>query len=504
MSHCWRNVTEIPEAGAKSLPFRAPSTGVSLKKPAAGHVFAGYLSPRVVRRVVLSLAYAIALLAPTQGGAEPLTAPQGVGPLPDLQAGAKTGALVTKGYIDTYRSIIPPELAELVDRKEFAFEAVLRPKSEDLLGEPQSTTSANYSVDDKGALSPSPVSAAGFFFSVPQSDGEYLEPKTYGWRILWNTTVAQWRFKSFTASTSLVTFTTGSNEGKRVDFGISRIYPPALGRSPGTLKPMFREKISALSPQPLVGLTWLTLRFLGGVNDYMWAASPIHGQVRQMTGSNRADSIFTGAFSPDDLFVWSGRVEGVTPTSVKLVKMLIPVVEGNATVQVTNKDACGVTDFSKSSPIDLNISSERFAELPGWVPTNVRMTLRSLWRIEMVARDPFSLDARQTLYVDAETMIPVYRVVWEQDGRMRKFVMGIVGRIPTREGSGPGWRGQMMLVPGAAVRSVLTLQRLETCSQLIPGRDIIDFDPTSIGAKTAKVTSTPTPAAEVESEPVDE
>jgi hypothetical protein len=462
------------------------------------------LQPRFLQSLSLSIACAIALLAPLRAWASPVTAPEGIGPLPDLQGGAKTGALVTKGYIDTYRSIIPPELAELVDRNEFAFEAVLRPKSGDLLGEAQSVGASSYSVDEKGGLAPSPVSAPGAFFSVPQSEGEYLDPKSFGWRILWNTTVAQWRLKSFTATASLTTFGAGTNEGKKVDFSIARIYPPALGQSPGRLKPMFREKISAMSPQPLIGLTWLTLRFLGASNDYMWAASPINGQVRQMTGSNRADSIFTGAFAPDDLFVWSGKVEGVEPTSVKLVQMLIPVVEGGATVQATNKEICGATDLSKSSPIDLNLSTERFADLPGWVPTNVRMTLRALWRIEMMTRDPFSLDARQTLYVDAETMLPVYRVVWEQDGRMRKFVMGIVGRVPTREGNGPGWRGQIMLVPGAASRSVLTLQRLETCSQLITGKNIIDFDPSSIGTKTVKVKGTPTQQPEVEAEPVDE
>jgi hypothetical protein len=101
-------------------------------------------------------------------------------------------------------------------------------------------------------------------------------------------------------------------------------------------------------------------------------------------------------------------------------------------------------------------------------------------------------------------MLPVYRVIWEQDGRMKKFVMGILGRVPTREGNGPGWRGQMMIVPGAASRSVLTLQRLETCSQLIPGINIIDFDPSSIGTKSSKVKGTPTPEPEVEVEPVDE
>ena len=124
-----------------------------------------------------------------------------------------------------------------------------------------------------------------------------------------------------------------------------------------------------------------------------------------------------------------------------------------------------------------------------------------------MTRDPFSLDARQTLYVDADTMLPVYRIVWEQDGRMKKFVMGILGIVSTREGTGPGWRGEIILSPGTGTRSVVTLQRLETCSQLIQGKNIIDYDPSKIGSKTEKSSQdkgAPTPSPEVDAEPVDE
>jgi hypothetical protein len=460
---------------------------------------------RVSTRTLMAMMVA-ALAAPVFVAAQTLEAPSGTGPLPDLQAGAKSGALVTKGYIDKYRGVIPPELAELVDRNEFAFEAVLRPKSPELLADGQESPTTNYSLDDKGSISPPPVSVSSALFGVPQTDEVIGSQKNTGWKILWNTTVALWKLKSLSASISLVTFAPGSEDGKRVDFTVSRIYPPALGQSPGTLKPMFREKISAVNPQPLLGLTWLTLRFLGTVQDYMWAASPINGEVRQMTGSNRGDLMFAGAFAPDDLFVWSGKVEGVEPTSVKLVKMLIPVVEGGASVQPSNNEVCGSADFTKTSPITLNFASRRFADLPGWIPTNVRMTLRNLWRVEMMSRDPFSPDARQILYVDADTMLPVYRVVWEQDGRMKKFIMGILGNVPSKAGSAPGWRSQIAISPGTGARAVLTLQRLETCAQLITGKNIIDFDPSRIGAKSSKSKSSKAsePQPDVEAEPVDE
>lgn len=124
----------------------------------------------------------------------------------------------------------------------------------------------------------------------------------------------------------------------------------------------------------------------------------------------------------------------------------------------------------------------------------------------MMSRDPFSSDARQILYVDADTMLPIYRVVWEQDGRMKKFIMGILGTVPSKVGSGPGWRSQIAIFPGTGARAVVTLQRLETCSQLLSGKNIIDFDPSRIGSKSSKGKSNKNsaPQPEVEAEPVDE
>lgn len=463
---------------------------------------------RQARRSIIARCaqFIFAASLPLVANAAPVQRPEGVGPLPDLQSGAKTGAIVKKEHIGSYRAVLPPELADLVAQGEFQFEAALKPRSTELFGASLIAEGQAPVIDSQGALDPAPVMVTGALFGI-EADPSVSDTKGAAYQVLWNSTVHQWRLRSFASHVSLYAFTAGGDEGRRVDVAVSRIYPPALGHSPGTLKPMFREKITMVSPKSLSNFSWLTLRFLGGVEDYVWTASPVNGQVHQVTGSNRSDALFSGAFSADDLFVWSGKVEGVEPTRLSLSPLLVPVVEGSSVVQPLNDGTCSVTDYSKTSPVDLNLSSRRFPDMPGWVPTSPRMVLRNVWRIEMVSRDPFSKEPRQTLYVDAETFVPVYRAVWEQDGRLKKFVIGILGNVVTKEGNGLGWRGEVIVNPLVNTRAVLTMQKLETCSKMLPGRALIDFDPSTLGARVdkgaqAKVKATPTPI--VEAEPVDE
>jgi hypothetical protein len=402
---------------------------------------------------------------------------------------------------------VPPEVAALVDKGDFAFEAVARPRTAEIFGTVSAGVASSVSVGQKGDLSPQPESVEGTLFSVASAELVDGNSKDLAYKILWNTTTHQWRQRSLVGSFSLLTFNEATDEGRRVDFSVSRIYPAALGQSPGTLKPMFREKISAIAPSALSGLTWLTLRSLGADTDYLWAASPITGEVRQMTGSNRADPFFSGAFAPDDLFVWSGKAEMVEPFGVTLMPMLVPVIEGTPTPQVIREGVCSSTDFLKTSPIELNLSSKRFEGSPAWVPSNARMSLRNVWRVDVVSRDPFSRDAKQSIYIDAETSLPVYRVVWKGDGDIQKIVIGMLGSLGGEKGGSPGWRGEVVVTPASSSVAVLSLHKLEVCSQIIPGRGLLDFDPSHIGSPSAKNPRSKAPpkvTPAVDAEPVDE
>jgi hypothetical protein len=405
--------------------------------------------------------------------------PKGVGPLPDLSKGAKAGAVVTSQHAHLYRMLLPPELAPMLDRGEFAFEAVGAPREPTRFMMPQFTSNPGGAVTSSGGIS-DPSSGKAMVspvFEPPRSISG--DPSQVAYKILWNAASALWRYDSFTATSSVLMFKGPAESPHKLEFDVERVHPRKIGEVAGTLEPIFRERISATKPGAVKNLSWLTLRFFGSGEDFLWAASPVTNQIRQMTGSNRSDAMFTGIFSPDDLFVWSGKVELVEPSGVTLVPMLVPILEAKET-QAEVQDRCSRWSLRADAALAFNHQSSRFKGGGTWIPTNTVMALRSVWRIDITSRDPFSLDARQTLYVDRDTGLPVYRVVWNDAGRLRKFTMGIL-RSLHREGSLPEpiVAGQVLVYGTEVNRLVMTTDSFSVCSGYQPGRTKADFDPST-------------------------
>lgn len=462
---------------------------------------------RGVRQVGFLVSVAASVATSSLVYSEPLAQPSGVGPLPDLQGAAKVGAFLSRPHVDLYRKVLVPEVADLIKNGDLVVEVALQPKRKDLFAAAKGGSASLVAIDRYGALQPAPEVVLGPILPDVSDDGQVVDSTQQAYALLWNAAVHTWRLKSLNMSASLTTFATSSDNAKRVDFVVRRIYPRSLGISPGTLTPLFREKISVVQPPVLKGLTWLTLRFHGGDTDYLWAASPITGEVRQLTGSNRADPFFSGAFSPDDLWVWSGKIEKVQPTALTSMRLLVPIVESNAKVNVQGD--CSVVEYAKGDGIETNLVTKRYSEAPGWVPSTILMVLRNVVRIDLETRDPFSVDARQSIYIDSETSLPVYKTVRGIDGALKKVVLGVLGSVGSYDGVTPGWRGEVVFTPPTSGHSVLSVNRIERCSKLAPDKEIKIFDPSAIGVKRkdgdSKATNTPALKPDAETlEPIDE
>ncbi|MFN4895660.1 MAG: hypothetical protein ACK5GN_13190 [Pseudomonadota bacterium] len=414
-----------------------------------------------------------------QAVAGDLEPPKGAGPLPDLSKGAKSGAVVTAQHAHLYRMMLPPEVASMLERGEFAFEAVAAPHEPGRFVMPRSGLSVVSAIPSTGVLSDvgggraflSPV------FEPPRGISGDVVQSAY--KVLWNAASVFWRYNSFAATSSVLIFKTAADPPHKLEFDVERLHPRKLGEVTGSLEPIFRERISARKPAAIQMLSWLTLRFFGSGEDFLWAASPVINQIRQMTGSNRSDAIFTGLFSPDDLFVWSGKVELVEPSGLTLTQLLVPLLEAHET-KVEVRDGCILRTFRGTEGVVLNHQSGRFKGSSGWVPTNTIMALRSVWRMELTNRDPFSLDARQTLYVDRDSGMPVYRVVWDDAGRLRRVVLGIL-RSVNKDGQPPEpiLAGQVMMHANGTSRLVMTIDSFSTCSSYPAERSKVDFDPST-------------------------
>jgi hypothetical protein len=448
-------------------------------------------------RIIFSLSVSLLfLLAPIISAfADDVDLPNGSGPLPDLSRGAKSGALVSTQHIHLYRSLLPREVAQLSERGEFAFEAVRNPKQPGkffIAPGPTKSTLTGKGLNGGVIVDPGGGKAMlSPLFEPPQSVGP--DDQATAFKILWNAASLTWRHAYLSASLSTLMFNSVESgaQPNKLEFLVERIHPRLLGGDGiGTLEPIFRERILARKPAALSKLGWLTLRYFGSLEDFVWGSSPVINQTRQLTGSNRSDQIFSGIFAPDDLFVWSGKVELVEPSGLKLVPLLVPIfeVKGDPVVRDSGVDGCIGRVFSNRGAIDLNYQNERFKGAGPWVPANTVMALRWVWRIDLAGRDPFSLDARQTLYIDRDTGLPVYRVVWDHGGRLRKVVIGIVRALDIDDQRAEPFLGGEVIIHGSgAGRLVLLVDRLNQCMRY-PGSSVSidDFDPGQFNSLTPK------------------
>jgi hypothetical protein len=404
--------------------------------------------------------------------------PPGTGPLPDPLKGAKAGALVNAKHSSLYRKLLPPELAELLDVGEFQFEALLQPREPERWRVPKSVGSDGFELMSSGELRSVPQTGLrASMFEIPrvvQGDNRQL-----AYKILWNAAGALAQSRIITNHLAIAIFPRADAPPHLVEFLVERLYPLGLGQAVGTEKPLFREKISALKPAAIEKLSWLTLRFFGLGEDFVWAASPMINSIRQMTGSNRSDPIFSRMFAPDDLFVWSGKTELVEPISISSQPVLVMIVEARETTS-EKQGPCVTKAFSDVSQVQLNVDSHRLAGAGGWVPTNAVMVVRDVWRIEVSSRDPFTNDVRQAIYIDQDSGLPIYKVVWDQAGRVVKVVVGLLRAVSDEVyGAHAVWGGAIILQPGDGGRTVIVTKELSRCEAMVAGKGLIDFDPSS-------------------------
>jgi hypothetical protein len=401
---------------------------------------------------------------------------KGIGPLPDPAKGARAGALVTAEHSSLYNALLLPELAKLNEQGEFVFEALRAPKEPTRFTANQVAREALTAPSSNGELKTKELAGLPTpLFNLGNTASGDLTQAAY--KILWNAASLGWKHAYQSSELSLLLFKAPDSEPHKLGFEIERIHPSKMGLQLGGLDPIFRETISASTPEAIKGLSWLTLRFFGQDPDFVWAASPVINRVRQLTGSNRSDQIFTGIFSPDDLFVWSGKVELAEPVALTLVSLLIPILE-DPNLKSEKGDDCSVYSYKGDNAVSFNYQSARFKGAGKWVPSNVIMVPRQVWRIEMIKRDPFSLDTRETLYVDKETGMPIYRVVWDQGGRLRKVTVGFIRSVESVEAQPePQLAGQVILSGNGTSRLALVYDSLKLCPNFPRGKTITDFDP---------------------------
>lgn len=204
---------------------------------------------------------------------------------------------------------------------------------------------------------------------------------------------------------------------------------------------IFRELLHFSKPSLLGELKMLSYRFSGKEEDKLWIRSPAIKLARELTGSNRSDSLLKTSFSLDDFLVWSGKADSVEARFDKSLSALVPFAGIRPSQLRQNNEGCWVVYGASfvgdpgESRMAWNFSGSKYPSAAGWLPTQAVFVPRQLARFELTSSDPFALYGRQVLYIDKESALPVYKIVYDRAGRHWKTVIGIYGLATDRAGA---------------------------------------------------------------------
>ena len=70
-----------------------------------------------------------------------------------------------------------------------------------------------------------------------------------------------------------------------------------------------------------------------------------------------------------------------------------------------------------------NHSSGQFPKAAAWAPTSVRFAARNVWIVEVFTKDPYRGIGKEVLFIDKETMLPAYKIVYNLEGDYVKTVI---------------------------------------------------------------------------------
>lgn len=235
-----------------------------------------------------------------------------------------------------------------------------------------------------------------------------------------------------------------------------------------------RDVLQLVSPPVVFGYATIGWRYRGTDDDALWMYSPVIERRRQLLDSNRSDSLLGGALTLDDLFVWSGKIQGVDARVVedKVLLVPFPALSPYALVEESiSRKLPSIPNELSSSPVPTiepkvqavdvqveyekiravnglfegsdqkpetmlwNFANKKFLNFAPWLPTEVRFVPRRVWILELSPKDPFYQAGRQILVVDQESMLPVYKVVYNRHGGYQRTIVGGWGLAATEDGS---------------------------------------------------------------------
>ena len=457
---------------------------------------------------VLALAFlSLADISQAQTDTAAILLPPGVPPLPDPVSGSFKGLIISPENYSFYKEILLPEFYSSTGSRGVYLDAVAKLNYDIQFDQDWIAGTAELADAAKGFRADSSLEFSfpmkrGFLFGdgadlakewrrILDAQGDFDSDQVgvgrardaeknsdFAKRLLWNWNSVLWSNGILDYHLRILWLKNGAPY-RNVRGSFKRIYPKMIDPTFGYPQ-LFREQFLFYYPQSLNGLSWLDFRFEDFEEDIIWAYSPAIKKIRELTAANRSDSLVTSSMAADDFLGWSENPNFVQARVLSKSQMLAPFSSLDL-LPLDNSAGClKVGSRAQSDSLVMwNFESPKFKDGADWLPVQGAFVPRELYKLEVSSKDPYYLYGREELYLDAETMLPFYKIVYDRAGRHWKTI--IVGWSFGRSRDGlrfipiPGY--EVVLDVIAKKTFVMDFSRFRACREYPSDLKLADFDP---------------------------
>lgn len=343
------------------------------------------------------------------------------------------------------------------------------------------TFEESLSVTETGLLNQVPGRIDAYLFS---NDAEQAATTgAIGHGALWNIQ-AIWSKQNYLESAIRIRYIRNNSVFREISGNYALIFPRQFNAEDKT-EQVFRELIQINNPQLVKGFNWLRFRFYSDAEDVIFMNSPVIKKVRELTGSNTSDALLSSSVALDDLPVWSQKVNSVEVLSYAEDTFLVPLVIANTGPATGLKDSeCRQltnSEFDNREQATWSYQARRFPGSAAWLLNQAVYIPRTLLRIFLETRDPYSLYGRQIIYIDKDTGLPIYKIVFDNSGQLWKTVIGNYAFSPRADSNFPFYPYAQVVIDSKTPQiTLLEYLTFKTCGPEAAAKELPRFAPAQL------------------------
>jgi Protein of unknown function (DUF1329) len=184
-----------------------------------------------------------------------------------------------------------------------------------------------------------------------------------------------------------------------------------------------------VAPYDVVGLATLDWNYLDPEKwRSVWSFVPVIRRVRRLNSADSSTGVFGSHISRDDFATFANRIHYFEWKLIGVKDALVPYTLPVPKVWELAQPQGFVLPANENAAImpwpgQSKFFTEQQWTGAAWWPTNLYLTQRPVWVLELTPKDPYYAYGRQILWVDKELFFGYYKEIYDRAGEYWKTII---------------------------------------------------------------------------------